>query len=35
MTWAWAPMIMIGGFLAFGAAFVLVSDLGDWLSRRK
>jgi hypothetical protein len=34
MSWSWAPVIMIGGFLCFGALFVTVSDIGDWLSRR-
>lgn len=34
MTWTWAPLLMIAGFLMFGAAFVIVSDVGDWINRR-
>lgn len=34
MPW-WTPLAMIGGFLTFGAVFVIVSDVGDWLKRRK
>jgi hypothetical protein len=34
MDFAWAPVIMVAGFLMFGAAFVIGSDIGDWLSRR-
>lgn len=34
MAW-WAPLAMIGGFLLFGALFVTVSDIGDWLERRR
>jgi hypothetical protein len=30
----YAPLIMVGGFLAFGIIFVTVSDIGHWLSRR-
>lgn len=30
----YAPLIMVGGFLAWGFAFVIVSDLCDWLRRR-
>jgi hypothetical protein len=30
----WAPLIVVGGFLAFGIIFVAVSDIGDWLSRK-
>jgi hypothetical protein len=32
MNMQWAPLIMVGGFLSFGVIFVLVSDIGDWLS---
>ena len=35
----YAPLLMVGGFLMFGLAFVIVSDTGDaisrWLERRK
>jgi hypothetical protein len=30
---SYAPLIMVGGFLAFGIIFVIASDIGDALSR--
>jgi hypothetical protein len=34
MDWSWAPVIMLAGFLLFGAVFVIGGDIGEWLSRR-
>lgn len=32
---SYAPLIMIGGFLLFGLVFVIMSDVTDWIERRK
>lgn len=34
MPW-YVPLLVPLGFLAFGILFVAVSDVGDWLARRR
>lgn len=31
---AYAPLFMVGGFLAFGMIFVLGDEVSQWIARR-